>query len=393
MKILIIANGFTGSTLPLANKLCTKGHEVKCMYMVKIGSRSMESLDFDAKIRNTWGTMVPLSKSNRLYSYLNDEVEVAFLPIYKRKMRMEKVAVGKIFPLVNSVLIKRYIRQIIAEKPDVVNLVVHSYLEVRIARALKNAGIHFTITYHEVLKNLLESRQIKYEVLQTMNLGCPIICHSIKTANDLVELSGDNSLRIHIINFGAFESYLSYGDGCLPARMPGKYLLYIGHIHPYKGLKYLYEAVRILGDSLGNTKVVVAGGGCDKVLDKMKKDGRFVVLNHFIDNAELVGLIRHCEAIVCPYVAASQSGIVQTGMIFGKPVIATKVGAFVEVIRDGVNGLLCEPSDAASLAEALQKTVQRQVEFRVSETPDMLEWDLIADTYVSLYENMIYDTK
>lgn len=393
MKILIIANGFTGTTLPLANMLSKKGNKVKCIYIVKRGTRSIESLDFIKPVKISVGDIVSLSKGNDLYSYLTKDVDVSLMPIWKRKRRMEKLILGKVFPIMNSFLMRKYIQQIIAEKPDIVNLVVHTADEVKIANALKKANIPFTITYHEVLANLIKSKQLKEVVRQTLNLGNHIICHSQKTANDLIEVSGNKqiSLRTHVIKFGAFESYLSYGDGKVPLNIPDKYLLYIGHIHPYKGLKYLYEAVQILGDNLDDAKVLVAGGGKDPILYKMKADRRFLVLNHFIDNIELVGLVRNCEAIVCPYIAASQSGLVQTGMVFQKPIVATKVGAFAEVVYDGINGLLCEPADAESLANALSRILKKQVSFDNYKIPNNLRWDIIAEKYILLYNNIIYD--
>lgn len=395
MKIIIIANGFTGTTLPLANMLSKKGHKVKCMYIVKRETSSIESLDFVKPIKITAGNVVPLSKKNDLYRYLNKDVDISLMPIWKRKRRMEKFILGKIFPIMNLFLMRKYIQQIIAEKPDVVNLVVHTIYEVKIANALKEANIPFTITYHEVLTNLVNSKQLKDVVSQTMNLGCPIVCHSQKTAKDLIEASGDKNIKslTHVINFGAFESYISYGNGKVPSNISDKYLLYIGHIFPYKGLRYLYEAVQILGNVLGNTKILVAGRGKDPVLNKMKSDKRFIIINHFIDNAELVGLIRNCEAMVCPYIAASQSGLVQTGMVFNKPIVATKVGAFTEVVENEVNGLLCEPADAKSLAEALCRILNNEVSFENYEIPEHLRWDTITEKYLSLYNDMIYGHK
>jgi glycosyltransferase involved in cell wall biosynthesis len=40
-------------------------------------------------------------------------------------------------------------------------------------------------------------------------------------------------------------------------------------------------------------------------------------------------------------------------MAFGKPVIGPKYGAPAEIIQDGQNGLLVDPEDSASVAEAL----------------------------------------
>jgi len=41
----------------------------------------------------------------------------------------------------------------------------------------------------------------------------------------------------------------------------------------------------------------------------------------------------------------------------GKPVVTTRIGGLPELVEDGENGLLVEPGDRASLAEALRRTL------------------------------------
>lgn len=388
MKILLVASGFTGATLPLGNHLAHIGCKVNFYNLAQWDLASIESVDFDIPRRIPKGKPEQLSKSNRLYSYLDESINFYILPYWKQKRRMEKFLIGKIFPLVNKILIKKYIKYIIAEKADFIDLIVHSERDLLIAESIKKSGIPFCITYHEVLQGLDNNRKLKTVVDKTLKYGTPVILHSHNTAEDLIQAAGDENIRkrIHIINFGAFESFLSYGEGLCPKGLPPKYLLYLGHIHPYKGLKFLYEAALLLDKNLGETKIVVAGGGYDPIINEMKKNERFVVYNHFIANAELVGLIRHCQAIICPYVAASQSGLVQTGMVFDKPIIATRVGAFTEVIHDGDNGILCEPANAQSLAEAMIKFIKITTPLNSTSMSKKLDWEIIANEYLQLFK-------
>ncbi|WP_414447910.1 glycosyltransferase family 4 protein [Burkholderia sp. 22PA0099] len=45
--------------------------------------------------------------------------------------------------------------------------------------------------------------------------------------------------------------------------------------------------------------------------------------------------------------------VIVEGMLARRPVVAARAGGVVEIVDDGVNGLLCEPGDAVSLSEAL----------------------------------------
>ncbi len=56
-----------------------------------------------------------------------------------------------------------------------------------------------------------------------------------------------------------------------------------------------------------------------------------------------------------PYRCATASQNAWLAFSHGVPVIATRAGSFAEQISDGVDGLLCEPGDEASLAAALDR--------------------------------------
>lgn len=387
MKIIIVASGFTGATLPLANRLVKLGCEVIFYNMVQWDLTSTESIDYDTPRRMPLGRIEKLSQSNRLYTYLDGSIDFYIMPFWKHKKRLEKFIIGMIFPFINKILIKKYSDYIRAEKPDFISLLVNSERDLLMARHIKDFGIPYSITYHEVLQNHVGDGKLIPAVEETLKYGTPIILHSNNTAKNLIQAVGDTNImkRIRVINFGPFESFLSYGEGRCPEGLPDNFLLYLGHVHPYKGLKYLYAAVNLVNDRLDDVKIVVAGGGYDPIINKMKSNPRFVVYNHFIANAELVGLIRHCQAIVCPYIAASQSGLVQTGMAFNKPIIATKVGAFTEIIRDGENGFLCEPADAKSLADTIVRFLENKKPLQISEIPNNLNWDIITKEYLKLF--------
>jgi glycosyltransferase involved in cell wall biosynthesis len=46
-------------------------------------------------------------------------------------------------------------------------------------------------------------------------------------------------------------------------------------------------------------------------------------------------------------------------MAYGKPVVATRIGAIPEIVDDGVTGLLAEPGDSVDLAEKIEQLWER----------------------------------
>jgi glycosyltransferase involved in cell wall biosynthesis len=79
------------------------------------------------------------------------------------------------------------------------------------------------------------------------------------------------------------------------------------------------------------------------------------------DNVEFTGYVTDVPQRVAKLdvlVHASTTGepfgqVVIEGMVAGKPVIATRGGGVVEIVEDGVTGILVPMSDAKAMAEAL----------------------------------------
>ena len=118
-------------------------------------------------------------------------------------------------------------------------------------------------------------------------------------------------------------------------------------------------------------------------LDKFKQNSNFKIINRFLSNEEVASLIRNCKAVVLPYISASQSGLVQTAMVYGKPVIATRVGAFSEIIKDKKNGILVQPANATELANAINSFDQYEFASVYSEE---YAWNYITHQYLELFK-------
>lgn len=383
MRICIVAHGYTGATLPLAHHLAKAGHEVTCYYLFWAGTESVESLDFGMKLKATT-YLHRLDAAHPLYNYMDRRVRVMAVPLLnpsgtggmKRRLREH----------INGLHTRCIARRIAAEGYDLVNVLAYTAYDTDILAYLHSHRQHCCISLHEVFTSLTDRTETLPAVARALRLGTEVVVHSQRTLDDLLEATGDMDIagRIHLIHFGAFESYRLFGNGTPVNGCPQDFLLYVGFIKPYKGLRYLQQAVDGL-DDIADLHVVVAGSGWDDALPKMQEDRHFTVVNRFIGNGELVWLMQHCRAVVCPYIAASQSGLVQTAMVFGKPLIATRTGAFEDLIHDGENGYLAQPADAASLADGIRR-LYTGPEMQLVPAQE-LDWDSIAGKYLGLIRN------
>lgn len=75
-------------------------------------------------------------------------------------------------------------------------------------------------------------------------------------------------------------------------------------------------------------------------------------------NAAVRAAMRRCLALVAPSVWPEPFGIVVAeALAAGRPVVASRIGGIPEIVRDGREGLLAAPGDAAALAAALERIV------------------------------------
>jgi glycosyltransferase involved in cell wall biosynthesis len=174
-------------------------------------------------------------------------------------------------------------------------------------------------------------------------------------------------------------------------------ILFFGRISPYKGLRYMVEAIEYVRKKFPDLRVMIAGGGeIDKEIPIEKLNGNYIIHNRYIENEEMAGFVNGTKIVVCPYTDATQSGVVMTSFAFGKPVIASAVGGFLDVIEDGKTGIFVPPADADRLGKAISellsdsKKLEQMTENveRVCESGS-LSWDSIKEDALKVYEKAL----
>lgn len=369
MKIAFISTFFTGATLPLMKYLSERGHKTDLYLICKQGQKGMETMPYDEPIKGD--KIVQLNKSNQIYKYLNAHTDIFLTPYFT--VRNRRYLVGFLPYFRNRLIFHKMISKILAKKYDAIYLIATEEHDAIICRSLKRRGFkNIIVAYHEVVESHVEKPQLKYAVRQTMDLGFPLVTYSKNVRDELSKLSGLKN--IDVCNFGPFETYHLF-DSDVPL-IAGKYVLFIGAILPYKGLSFFHDTVCNQLKGL-DCNFVVAGSGKDSTLEKIKSNDRFTLVNRYLSETEFANFVRFASCIVCPYVAGSQSGITQTAMVYGTPVVATKVGAFSEFIEEGKNGYLVDYGNEEQLAVAIRKIVVDK-KYQKSYVPKQLDWNTIS---------------
>ncbi|MCR4604168.1 MAG: glycosyltransferase family 4 protein [Prevotella sp.] len=140
------------------------------------------------------------------------------------------------------------------------------------------------------------------------------------------------------------------------------YVLFFGGINSHKGVDVLCEAMQQVHRSLPQLSLVIAGSGRLYFDITPYTSAGFVVLhNRYLSDEELKGFILQSLFVVCPYIDATQSGVIMSAFALAKPVIATSVGALPEMVEDRRHGLIVPPRDSGSLAHAIIRLAEDQM--------------------------------
>lgn len=387
-KVAFITEAFMGSILPLVRQLCDRGYNVD-IYYYRREICEPEACELDYISPHYGINTIPVEKYNGIRAYIgNDRLKIyAF-------SQMKPFASVPVLRNIVAPILKYQARiaagQINNQGYDAINLVCN-YDMVYMTDMLHYLRGNIVVSMHEVWNHAAPSPTPSPLLKEAINKKCKISVFSENSLRDISHIHGIDMNLVCINPYGLFESFTTLTESELPEELPEKYILFFGYIMPYKGLKILHDAIDIMGESLKDYKIVIAGKGNDPVIGEIKRDDRYLLINRFVHNRELVTLIKQAYVVVCPYLTMSQSGIPQTVFPFGIPIIASDLDGFSEIIAPGV-GLLFPTGDPKALAQCLQDmTCHPEERDRISrnildftELYPKYDWKMICDKFLCM---------
>ncbi len=176
-------------------------------------------------------------------------------------------------------------------------------------------------------------------------------------------------------------------------------LLMFGQIKPYKGIDVLLRALAALDpETRSRCRVCIAGKpymDTAPLVELRRALGLEDVVSfrfEFVPDAELTALFEQSAGVLFPYREIEASGALMAALAHAKPVIASKLGTFAELLEDQRHGLLVPPDDVAALTQAITRFVREDgLRWRLTEEIVQLKasipsWDAIAAQTVAVYD-------
>lgn len=301
------------------------------------------------------------------------------------------------------------IRSIEAFRPDVVHFQWTPVppFDARWMCRHRRRGIPVVYTAHNLIPHdTTERAALAYRGVY--HAADAIVVHHAAQREEVTRLYGVPLERVHHVPMGHFGYVRQHASGgrnlpehLRPMRMTAtSNVLFFGNIRPYKGLDLLIEAMGRIKDRHPSSRLIIAGRSqepwpnYERLIADAGLSARVILWQEYIGDESIADLFECASIVALPYRAIDQSAVALTALGLGKAIVATKVGGFVEVVREGVNGLMTPPGDVAAFAAALDRLlsspVQAEAMGRASLEMAQQEhsWKTAAEKTLAIYRSL-----
>ena len=272
-------------------------------------------------------------------------------PVYEaiQKMNITNICLHKV-PGIDISIIAKLKRIIRAYEPDIIHTHLYAIPYVFLASG-KKPIVH---TVHSIASKEQDNRTRPLCQFIYRSKKCTVVAINEYVRNSLIEEYHMQESRLKVV-YNGVDLY-----ECMPKSEydnNGKLrIISVASLIPLKNHRLMIEAVKILKDQGIETELYCLGGGCEKEnLISYSKE-----MNVF-ENVKFLGIIEN----VYPYLHSADVFILPSqyegvpmslieAMGTGLPVIVTNRGGTVNMIKNGVTGILIDPS-SKELSEALKK--------------------------------------
>jgi len=216
-----------------------------------------------------------------------------------------------------------------------------------------------------------EEPELRIEVERDLAQNCHyVIAPTDKEKEELITHYGTLAERIGVVpcgvNLEQFKPIIKENARQRLGFGSGKIILFVGRIDPLKGIDKLIRAIPYLQNIQGLRLVIIGGGEhSQREIEQLRKLVRNLNIQ---DSITFVGLIKHgqlpyfysaADACVIPSYCESFGLVALESLACGTPVVATDVGNFRSIIRQGETGYVVADNAPHHLADKIALLLSR----------------------------------
>lgn len=202
---------------------------------------------------------------------------------------------------------------------------------------------------------------------RVMSWGRFVVVASGDMARHMKEDFGVPRERIRLIPRGVDLAEFAFRDPGYLSRAKGRKIAIgmIARITPLKGHQDFIKAVSLVYREIPGIRALIVGEAPnskrhykEEVAALVRRSGLSGVVEMLGSRRDIPEILSGLDMLVLPTTTPEAFGrVLIEAQACGVPVIATRVGGIVDIIRHGENGLLCQPKDPRSLADAMMKVI------------------------------------
>ena len=265
------------------------------------------------------------------------------------------------------------------------------------------SGVCIVYTVHNILQH--EGQRaglVRWGNRVVFTLAHAVHVHDHETA-DLLRDEWGRRRDVYVIPHGNYVS--AYPNECTRAEARKRLgldeasfvYLFLGRVRPYKGIEELILAFKSLDE---DAVLLVAGEvhepSYEQSVRELAPPGALDVVDErirlhleFVDDEDLQTYFGACDICVLPYQHVTTSGAAILSFSFGVPIIAPRLGCFVQLVGDGERGLLYDAGATDGLRDALRLARQSdlgKMSAACTKFTESLDWKRIARQHAAMYQ-------
>jgi len=211
--------------------------------------------------------------------------------------------------------------------------------------------------FHLTTANPAAREKLKKQETAVYQKAAALVCLTEHTRSRLTEIWG-RAKSVFVVPSAAPSEWLSQDP-----KPAGSHILYVGALYPWKGVDTFIRAMK----DLPREKALIVGGGERleflKALAGQEGVAERVIFTGPVSHEAVLSFLNQAKIAVLPNAEEGTSPFSSPLKLFeylaaGLPIVASDIPAFRDILKDGQNALLYEPSNPRALAEAVRRLVQ-----------------------------------
>lgn len=173
-----------------------------------------------------------------------------------------------------------------------------------------------------------------------------------------------------------------------------KTIIFVGRLHPVKGVQYLIEAMTIVHQEMPEIELVIVGDGVERArleeLAKRLNQDSYIQFTGRIPQGSIPRFMHQADIFALSSLSEGLPVVLLEAMAAGLPIIATNVGGIPDIVKEGVNGYLVNVKNPNEIADKILFLLQNygvweEISVNNREKAKLFAWDKVTETVEKIY--------